>query len=296
MEIGRVGIWTTSLEAIPPAAGGDVAAELEAQGWSALWFGEAYGREAFTQAQLLLAATSTMVIGTSIANIWGRDAVTANAAARTLTAVSGDRFALGLGVSHQPIVQRLRGHDYAKPLAAMREFLTGMDAAPSTAVEGQAPRTFRVLAALAPGMLKLSAELADGAIPYLGTPAHTAIARELIGPGKFLGVEQAVVLTSDPEVAMRRAHAHLDIYTGLPNYRNNWERLGFTPEVDFVRGGSDRLAEALVVWGSLDTIRAKVQEHFDAGADHVCVQVLREHPFEVPSEEFAELAPALVTL
>jgi probable F420-dependent oxidoreductase len=291
--LGRVGIWTASLDAMPPAAAGQIAAELEAQGWGALWSGEAYGREAFTQAGLLLAATRRMRVATGIANIWARDAVAANAASRTLAAAYGRRFVLGLGVSHRPLVERVRGGSYAKPVSAMRDYLTAMAGATFYAAEAGEPGPPVLVAALGPRMLQVSRELADGSHPYLVTPAQTAAVRTALGPDKIVAVEMGAVLTSDRETALRRAHAHLEIYTGLPNYRNNWLRGGFD-ETDLIRGGSDRLAEALIAWGDEAAILRRVREHLDAGADHVCVQVLMESPFDVPTEPWRELAPALV--
>ncbi|MFD9188591.1 TIGR03620 family F420-dependent LLM class oxidoreductase [Streptomyces phaeochromogenes] len=291
--LGRVGIWTSSLDALTPAAAGQIAAELEAQGWGTLWFGEAYGREAFTQAGLLLAATGRMRVATGIANIWARDAVAANAASRTLAAAHGGRFVLGLGVSHRPLVERVRGGSYTKPVAAMREYLTAMAGATFYAAEADEPRPPVLVAALGPRMLEVARELADGSHPYLVTPQQTADVRAALGPDRLVAVEMGAVLTSDRETALRRAHAHLDIYTGLPNYRNNWLRGGFD-ETDLVRGGSDRLAEALIAWGDEAAILRRVREHLAAGADHVCVQVLMDSPFDVPTTPWRELAPALV--
>jgi probable F420-dependent oxidoreductase len=222
---GTVGIWTTTHESLPASRSGEIAAELEELGFSALWIPEAWGREAFTNASLLLAATRTLTVATGIANIWGRDAVSAAAASKTLNAAYGDRFVLGLGVSHQPLVERLRGHEYQTPLAAMSAYIEAMDAAPMFAPEGQ-QRYARILAALGPKMMELAATTSDGVHPYLVTVEHTALARQAVGE-KFVGVEQAVVLGHSRDEFLARAHAHLEIYTGLPNYRNSWKRLGF---------------------------------------------------------------------
>jgi probable F420-dependent oxidoreductase len=265
----------------------EIAQEIESLGYGALWYPEAWGREALTNAALLLSTTTRIVIASGIANIWGRDAVAASNGAKTLTAASNERFVLGLGVSHLPLVEGLRGHEYKTPLNAMREFLLAMDKAPMFADEGST-RVARVLAALGPKMLELSATLADGALPYLVTPEHTALARESLGD-QFLGVEQAVVLGQSREEFLRRAHAHLEIYTGLPNYRDSWRRLGFTDE-DFVRGGSDRLCDAMVVHGDEHTVRDRVTAHREAGADHVCLQVLATDIATPPLEEWRQLA------
>ncbi len=194
---GTVGVWTFAHESIAADRSGDIAAELESLGYAALWLPEAWGREAFTNAALMLGATSSMIVATGIANIWARDAVAANNAAKTLNAAYEDRFVLGLGVSHRPLVERLRGHEYETPVAAMRDYLTAMDAAPMMAPEGQL-RYARVIAALGPKMLEIGATLADGVHPYLVTPEHTARARAAVGD-KFVGVEQAVVLGQSRE-------------------------------------------------------------------------------------------------
>ena len=287
---GTVGLWTTTLESVAASKSGDVAAELESLGYGALWIPEAWGREAFTSAALALAGTSGMVIATGIANIWARDAVAAANATRTLNAAYDDRFLLGLGVSHRPLVERLRGHQYESPLAAMREYLEAMDQAPMFSTEGQHPYA-RVIAALGPRMLELGASHTDGVLPYLVTPEHVARARAIVGD-KFIGVEQAVVLGQSREEYLLRAHAHLEIYTGLENYRNSWRRLGFTDE-DLVRGGSERLCQALVVHGDESTVVARVDEHRAAGADHVCLQVLGDAGNVAPVEEWRRLATAV---
>ena len=269
--LGPVGVWTTALDALPVAAAREAVSELDELGFGALWFGEAYGREAFTAAALYLGASTRMTIATGIASIYGRDAMATSGAARLLSEQYADRFLLGLGVSHAPLVERMRGHLYAKPIAAMSEYLDAMDAAPY-AVAGRTDPAPRVLAALGPRMLELSRDKAQGAHPYLVTPEHTGQARELLGAGLLLCVEQAVVLTEDVDEWRASAHRHLEIYTGLPNYQASWVRQGFAAE-DFVRGGSERLKVALVARG-LDGARASVREHLAAGADHVCVQVL----------------------
>jgi probable F420-dependent oxidoreductase len=288
---GTVGIWTSTHESVEPSRSGEIANELEELGYAAMWMPEAWGRESFTSAGLLLQATSSLVIATGIANIWARDAVTSANAARTLNAAFDDRFILGLGVSHEPLVQRLRGHDYVKPLDVMRDYLTAVRAAPMFAQEGS-HEFATVIAALGPKMLELGATLADGVHPYLVTPEHTALARQVVGD-KFIGVEQAVVLGESREVFLERAHSHLEIYTGLPNYTNNWRRLGFRDE-DFVRGGSDRLCDAMVVHGDEAAIKRRVEEHQAAGADHVCLQVLGTDLATVPLAEWRRLAPIVV--
>src|SRR5450631_448744 len=294
LRASRVGVWTGALDAVTPAQASEYAAGIEALGFGSLWFPEAVGREAFTAAGLLLAATERLVVGTGIANVYGRDAVTGNAAGRTLQGAYPGRLVVGWGVSHGPIVEGMRGHSYGKPLTTMRDYLEGIDGAPFFAAgEGLAPP--RVLAALRPKMLELSASMADGAHTYLVGPEHTLRAREILGDGPTLCVEQAVVLTEDRKEFSRRAHRHLEIYTGLPNYRASWETQGFVEE-DFLPGGSERLKEAMVAWGDAREIADRVRAQLDAGADHVLIQALGASASEVPDEEWRELAPVLLAL
>lgn len=298
-QLGRVGLWTGSLEGVPPGQLPDVLGELDDQGWGSLWFGEAVGREAFTAAQLYLGATRRMVIGTGIANIYGRDASAAGSAARTIEAQYPGRFVLGLGVSHAPLVERHRGHHYGRPLSAMREYLDALDGT-RPAASGEATMPPVVLAALGPRMLELSRDRTAGAHPYLTLPEHTAQAREILGgtgeDGPALVVEHAAVVAAgvddDDEVWRSRAHDHLNIYTGLPNYQNSWTRQGFD-ESDYVRGGSDRLKEALVTRG-LEATRTRVREHLEAGASTVLVQVLGENIMVPPVGDWRLAAEGLL--
>jgi probable F420-dependent oxidoreductase len=291
VQLGPIGIWTIGLDAFPAARAQEAAAELEELGFGALWFGEAMGRESLTNAGLLLAATKRIVIATGITNIYGRDAVTLAAAQKTLAEAYPNRFLLGLGVSHVPLVEKLRGHSYDKPVPTMRAYLDAMDQAPYQAVPPPS-KPPRVLAALGPKMLQLSAERADGAHPYNTTPKHTAQARELLGPGPYLCPEQAVVLETDPAKARVIARKFRAIYLTLPNYTNNWLRLGFE-EADFTNGGSDRLIDAVIAWGDLKAVMNRIHEHHSAGADHVCVQVLTDDPKALPFREYRELASAM---
>ena len=288
VQLGAIGIWTIHLDAFPAAQAQEAAAELEELGFGAIWCGEAFGREALTNAGLLLAGTKRIVVATGIANIYGRDPVTMASAQKTLAEAYPDRFLLGLGVSHVPLVEQLRGHRYEKPLATMRAYLDAMDQAPYRAVPPSS-KPLRVLAALGPKMLQLSAERADGAHPYNTTPAHTAQARELLGPGPYLCPEQAVVLETDAAKARGIARKFLAIYLTLPNYTNNFLRLGFE-EGDFRNGGSDKLIDAVIAWGDLKTVQNRIHEHHSAGADHVCIQVLTDDPKTIPFREYRELA------
>jgi probable F420-dependent oxidoreductase len=201
------------------------------------------------------------------------------------------RFLLGLGVSHGHIVAGVRKHDYSKPYSHMVEYLERMDKALFMAV-GPAENPGRVLAALGPKMLELAATQANGSHPYFTTPEHTAQARQVMGPDALLAPEQMCVLSTDPAEARRIARQGMKIYLGLPNYWNNLLRLGFT-EADRENGGSDRLVDAIVVWGTPAHVAARVKQHHDAGADHVCVQVLQDG-FAIPETQWRDLAQVLL--
>src|ERR1700690_4076153 len=276
VQLGAIGIWTIHLDAFPAAQAQDAAAELEELGFGAIWCGEAFGREALTNAGLLLAGTKRIVVATGIANIYGRDPVGMGSAQKTLAEAYPDRFLLGLGVSHVPLVEQLRGHRYEKPVATMRAYLDAMDQAPYSAFPPPT-KPARVLAALGPKMLELSGERADGAHPYNVNPEHTAEARKILGPSPYLCPEQAVVLETDPEKARAIGRAFLRFYLTLPNYANNFLRLGFD-ETDFANGGSNHLIDSIIAWGDLNAIHNRIREHHSAGADHVCIQVLTADP------------------
>jgi len=290
IDIGRVGIWTGALDGHPAGAVREVAAELDQAGWPTLWIPETVGRDPFVAAAMILEAAPRMKVATGIASIWARDALTTANATRTLNEAYDGRFLLGLGVSHHTLTEWVRKHSYAKPLTRMREYLEAMDKARFTGVQPAEPPS-RVLAALGPKMLALSAELADGAHPYFVPPEHTVIAREAIGAGKLLAVEQMVVLETDPSAAREIARKHMGIYLGLPNYANNLIRMGYS-EAD-ITGAADNVVDAIVAWGSLDDVLARVKAHHDAGADHVCVQVLTADA-ALPRAGWSELAGALL--
>jgi probable F420-dependent oxidoreductase len=271
MKLDNLGVWagTDVLSAADAAA---FAQRIEAWGYGALWIPEAVGREVFSASAWLLANTDRLIIASGIANIYARDAFSAAAAQQGLNEQSGGRFLLGLGVSHIPLVEGLRQHHYGKPVATMRSYLQAMAKSEYRSVPpAAAPKT--VLAALGPKMLELAAELADGAHPYNVTPEHTRQARALLGEGKLLCVEQGAILETNAAQARATARRFLEVYIGLPNYVNNWRRLGFGDD-DFAGGGSDRLVDALIVWGDEKAIRARIDEHWQAGADHVCIQAI----------------------
>ena len=289
MDLGRTGIWTHALDMQPVGRAQELVAELESLGYGAVWIPEAVGREALSSSALLLAGGDRIVVATGIANLWARDAMAMSAGHKTITSAYPDRFLLGIGVSHQPAVDGLRGHRYEKPVATMRAYLEAMDSALYFA-DPPPVAPVRVLAALGPKMLALAAERAAGAHPYFVPPEHTAVAREALGPDRILAPEQAVVLDTDPTTAREVARAHMATYLGLPNYTNNLRRLGWS-EDDLAAPGSDRLVDAIVAWGDEEQVVRRVAEHRDAGADHVCLQVLDADPRAVPLEGWRRLAP-----
>ena len=291
IDIGRVGIWTGVLDAVSSKEAQAVAGRIEELGFPTLWIPETVGRDPFVTATLLLSATSDLRIATGIANVYARDAVTMANTQRSLEEAFPGRFLLGLGVSHEHLVNRVRKHDYSKPYSYMVDYLVDMDSAVFRAV-GPLERPATVLAALGPKMLRLAAERAGGAHPYFVPVEHTALAREVMGPGPLLAPEQMVVLEQDPEKARTIARTAMAVYLRAPNYTNNLARLGFG-EDDVADGGSDRLVDAIVAWGDIGTILARIKAHHDAGADHVCVQVLGANLAAVPDDGWAELAAAL---
>ncbi len=293
IDIGRVGIWTGALDGRPQSEAREAAQELEALGYPTLWLPEAVGREPFVASAVVLAATSTLKLATGIANIYARDPMTTVAAQKTLAEAFPGRFLLGLGVSHQHLVQNLRKHDYSRPLAYMKAYLTAMDEAMFAAV-GPKEDPGRVIAALGPKMLEVAATQANGAHPYFTTPEHTATSREVMGPAALLAPEQMVVLETDPTTARTIARGAMAVYLRAPNYLNNLRRLGFGDEdwADY-KNPTDRLVDAIVAWGDVDTIVSRVKAHHDAGADHVCIQALRGDR-DLPVEAWRELAPALL--
>lgn len=271
MNVKKLGVWAfTDQYAAPQAA--DFARRVEDWGYGALWYPEATGRDSLVQAGWLLSNTKHLVVASGIANIFARDAQSSMAGANALNELSGGRFLLGLGVSHAPLVESMRGHKYEKPLANMRDYLEAMHKAAYQAPPPPA-RSQVVLAALAPGMLKLSGELADGAHPYNVNPEHTREARSILGPDKLLCVEHKVVLETDADKARAAGRACLDIYTKLPNYVNNWKRLGFSDEE--ITSQSDRFIDEFVAWGDESAIAERVHQHWEAGANHVCIQALQ---------------------
>jgi probable F420-dependent oxidoreductase len=282
------GIWSGMLRYGDMAQVAPAAAELESLGYSALWIPDV-GGDLFTPLGTLLGATTTATIATGILNVWMHTPEETAAQHARLTAEHGPRYLCGIGISHRPFIDHVNEPGtYTKPIETMATYLDGLDAAatPLAVID-------RVIAALGPKMLELARTRTAGTHPYLVTPELTAKAREGIGADGLVASEQGVVLETDPTKAREIARMHLATYLGLPNYSNNWKRQGFTDD-DIADGGSDRLVDALVVWGDEAAIAARVQQHRDAGADHVCIQVLTSDPRALPVDEWRTLAPALV--
>jgi probable F420-dependent oxidoreductase len=269
----------------------EVARDIEAMGYGSLFIPEIGFKDALVESAAFLAGTERLVVGTGIANIHVRIPSAAEVGARTLSNRHPRRFVLGLGVSHAPLVEGSIGGTYQKPLATMRTYLGKMAAVPEVFEPGSG-RPVRLLAALGPKMIELSGTDADGAHPYLVLPEQSRVTRDILGPDKWIVSEQAVAIGGTPDERLAWAHAHLDAYSGLPNYRNSWLRQGFD-ESDLVRGGSDRLARALVTQSSTEDAAASLHAHLDAGADHVVVQVLGDNPMADPRPALRELAAVL---
>jgi probable F420-dependent oxidoreductase len=281
--LGRYGIWSAALRAEPNGDNGEVieaVQELEELGYGALWIG---GSSDVSHAAPLVEATSSIVLATGILSIWQHDAAEVAARHTALTAAHPGRFLLGLGASHAQLAAA-----YQRPYSTMVSYLDALDAA-----ERPVPASERVLAALGPKMLKLAADRAAGAHPYLVTAEHTAEARATLGENALLAPELKVILETDPERARTIARDCLALYLALPNYTNNFLRLGFTEE-DLANGGSDRLVDAVFAWGDAERVRARTDEFLAAGADHLALQVVESSDAKgLPREGYRRLAEVL---
>jgi probable F420-dependent oxidoreductase len=281
--VGRVGVWTAELRTVDPNLKADVAdaaAELDELGYGAIWLGRSPGVDNAAQ---LLDATPRVAVATGILSIWQHPARDVAAEVAAVRQRYPDRFVLGLGASHAHLVE-----GYQRPYTKMREYLDELDTAPAPV-----PVEWRVLAALGPKMLALAGERTAGAHPYMVSVEHTAQARETLGPDALLAPEVNVVLETDRDQARTIARDRLGPYLKLPNYASNLRRLGFGDD-DLAGGGSDRLVDALFVWGDADTVVARTEEYFAAGADHLCFQVARApSPAHFPRDEWRRLAEIL---
>ncbi|MGV9313393.1 LLM class F420-dependent oxidoreductase [Streptomyces sp. NPDC003691] len=283
-KLGRVGVWSVLLRAAPgePALSAEVAeavAELEELGFGTLWIG---GSPSLAEAAPVVAAGRRIRVATGILSIWQHSAADVAAGTAGIEESAPGRFFLGLGVSHEKLTPQ-----YAKPYAAMVDYLDALDAAPVPV-----PADRRLLAALGPKMLRLSADRAGGAHPYLVTAGQTAEAREALGPDTLLAPDLKVVLEPDLDRAREIARGGLAMYLEFPNYLRSFERSGFT-EADFADGGSDRLLDAVFALGGPERARERIAEYLDAGADHVALNVMTGTPSSLPREQWRRLAEVL---
>jgi probable F420-dependent oxidoreductase len=270
MQLGRLGVWYSTDKLGGPQQIKQFVSTVERLGYDTLWYPESRGYESLSVAGFMLANTTKLKFGSSIASMYARDAFTARRGMLSLHQLYGERFILGLGVSHVPMVEGVRGHKYEKPVPAMRAYLDGI-----TKGEAGSENWPIAIAALGPLMLKLAGERTRGALPYNTTPEHTAEAKKILGPNKWLVAEQKVTLETDPAKARALGRKELSRYMVLDNYRNNWLRIGFS-EAELANGGSDRFIDAMVLWGSADKVRQGLRAHFDAGATHVCIQPVHD--------------------
>jgi probable F420-dependent oxidoreductase len=275
VDLGRLGVWG-HLDTLPADALQDYVARVEELGFGTLWVPETVGREPFALLGMMAARTSSLLLGTSIVSIWGHDAQTTRMAALTLQEASGGRFVVGLGVSHPHLAERLRGHQFGRPLSSMREFLAAYRAAiyKGPMADG-APEPPILLAALRERMLGLAATDADGAFPYLVTTERLAWMRTVLDAASperraVLAVTMPAVLSTDRSAAREAARAYLAPYLRTPTYHASWELQDFDA-TDWEKPGSDRLVDAMVAWGDVEALHARVAELVAAGADHVAV-------------------------
>jgi len=289
--LGPVGVWSFALQTHGASAARAAIAGYESLGYRATWFPESVGsKEAFSHAALLLEASPRMVVASGIANIYARDPMAMANGARALAEAYPGRFILGIGVSHAPSVVK-RGGTYDRPIERMTAYLDAMAVAAYSGPPPGEPVPI-VLAALGPRMLELAAARTDGAHSYFVPVEHTAIARQRLGEGALLAVEQTAVLAANRTSSREVARAFAAGYLALPNYADNLRRLGWTDE-DLSGGGSDRLIDAVIVQGDAEVIVARVREHLDAGADHVCLQLRASDPTDLCLRGYAELRAAL---
>lgn len=280
MELNKLGVWYF-LDGMPSNMAAETAKRIESLGYDTLWIPETAGRDPYASASWLLANTEKLNVATGIASIYHREPGVTVAGQKTLAEQSGDRFLLALGVSHQQFVEGVRKITYGKPVTTMRKYLNAMDEAPYMAFP-PATEPKRLIAALGPRMLELARDKCAGAHPYFTSPKHTKMARDILGPDALLCVEQKVLLEADADVARKAARVVASVYMGLPNYRNNWLRMGLN-ESDFENGGSDKFIDETFAWGNLEQVQNRIEEHYAAGADHVCIQPVN------PNAQFGDL-------
>ena len=288
--LGRVGVWTFAFDALPAGDVREAVAAIETLGYPALWVPEGgSSREIFAHLSLLLAATERITVCSGIANVTARHHEAMAGGARTLADAYGERVVVGIGIGHQYTAGRRR-QEWEDPVGRMTAYLDDMEAVragPDPVVPVR-----RLIAALGPRMLEVAATRALGAHTYFVPVEHTARARELLGPEPVLAVEQTAIVSGDPAVARGIARPWAADYLELPNYANNWRRLGYGDELG--DGGSDRFIDAAFAWGDVSAIANRVREHLDAGADHVCIQVISGRDDDACLPALGELAAELL--
>jgi probable F420-dependent oxidoreductase len=288
MDISRPGVFVF-LDTMEGSKIAKFAREVERLGYSTMWVVEAAGRNSLALASWLLAKTDSLYIGTGVASIWARAASTMAAGARASAELSGGRFILGIG-SNNPAGAAMRGLSYGKPVTYMREYLAAMKAAAYNAPRPPADPPV-LLAANNRKMLALAGSDADGTLTYFVPPEHTAEARGIVGEGKWVCAEQAVMLETDHSKARAAAREYMKFYLTLPAYQKNLGALGFN-QTDLANGGSDRLVDAIVAWGDETKLRTRVEAHYKAGANHVCILPLNAAGGLVPDPRTLQaLAP-----
>lgn len=291
--LGPLNVWSFALQRLSAQDESAAARRLEELGYRAIWIPESLGsKEILAHSAILLQATEQAILAPGIANIHARDPMAMANGARALGEAFPGRFVLGIGVSHAPSVQT-RGGDYGNPLQQMRTYLDAMDAAQFAAPAPDPPVPL-VLAALGPKMLELAAQRADGAHPYFVPVEHTPIARQHLGPDAALVTEVTAVLTTDRQAGLRIARAFARNYLALPNYANNLRRLGWSDE-DLANDGSDRLLDAVIAIGDVDTVVNRIRAHLDAGADTVCLQLRAEKSTDPALDAYAEIRAAFAS-
>jgi probable F420-dependent oxidoreductase len=291
-RLGRVGVWTFAFDRLPVSDVLADAAEIESLGYGALWVPEgSSSRDIFAHLSILLGATERITVASGIANVTARQPEVMAAGLRTLADAEPDRLVAGIGIGHEYSTES-RGFHWDRPLSRMRAYLDEVDAATAVPCPVE-PR--RLLAALGDRMLRLSAERAVGAHTYFVPVSHTARARAVLGPEPVLAVEQGVVLGDDPSGSRRIAHDWAREYLELPNYANNLRRLGFSVD-DVAGGGSEAVLDATFAVGGVDAVVSRVREHLEAGADHVCIQVISGSEHDACMPQIRALGPALVGL
>jgi probable F420-dependent oxidoreductase len=280
-DLGPVGVWWSGSWQVHDDPGLDAATELETLGYGALWSSGGFNPGLAPHFERLLGSTRHVAVASGIVSVWAGTPEDVGPAVAALEVTFPGRFLLGIGASHAPIVK-----DYTRPYSQVVAYLDALDA-----LETPVRPDRRVLAALGPRMLELAAARTAGAHPYFVPVAHTARARGILGPGPLLAPEVAVVLDTDPVRARELARRYAAIYLDLPNYTENLRTLGYGDE-DIEGGGSDRLIDAVIGWGDTDAVASRIHEHLDAGADHVCIQVVADHQ-AFPLAEYRRLAAAL---